>query len=100
MLSIQVTEDFEEAQIQSRGFGILDVGYRSKVTRKNLNFVNVLVQRLCFHPLQFSEFILVVFTKQTSMSKYEPQTLFFALGSAVHCFILTMDTLLRIAYFS
>lgn len=24
-----VTEDFEEAQIQSRGFGILDVGYRS-----------------------------------------------------------------------
>ena len=27
----QVTEDFEEAQISSRGFGILDVGYRSKV---------------------------------------------------------------------
>lgn len=25
-----VTEDFEEAQISSRGFGILDVGYRSK----------------------------------------------------------------------
>ncbi|KAH7427284.1 hypothetical protein KP509_10G037400 [Ceratopteris richardii] len=25
-----LTEDFEEAQIQSRGFGILDVGYRSK----------------------------------------------------------------------
>ncbi|KAI5060113.1 hypothetical protein GOP47_0024533 [Adiantum capillus-veneris] len=25
-----VSEDFEEAQIQSRGFGILDVGYRSK----------------------------------------------------------------------
>ncbi|MCO5584444.1 hypothetical protein L7F22_038371 [Adiantum nelumboides] len=25
-----VSEDFEEAQLQSRGFGILDVGYRSK----------------------------------------------------------------------
>lgn len=27
----QVTEDFEEAKISSRGFGILDVGFRSKV---------------------------------------------------------------------
>ncbi|XP_073032293.1 photosystem II stability/assembly factor HCF136, chloroplastic isoform X2 [Primulina eburnea] len=25
-----ITEDFEEVQVQSRGFGILDVGYRSK----------------------------------------------------------------------
>ncbi|CAD6338172.1 unnamed protein product [Miscanthus lutarioriparius] len=25
-----ITEDFEEAQVQSRGFGILDVGYRSQ----------------------------------------------------------------------
>lgn len=28
---LQVTEDFEEARISSRGFGILDVGFRSKV---------------------------------------------------------------------
>lgn len=27
----QISEDFEEVQVQSRGFGILDVGYRSKV---------------------------------------------------------------------
>lgn len=27
----QVTEDFDEQKIPSRGFGILDVGYRSKV---------------------------------------------------------------------
>ena len=85
MLSIQVTEDFEEAQIQSRGFGILDVGYRSKVIRKILNFVNVLVQSLCSHPSQFSEFILIVYE-----SNY----------SAVYCFILTIYTLLNIAYFS
>jgi hypothetical protein len=26
-----ITEDFEEVQVQSRGFGILDVGYRSQV---------------------------------------------------------------------
>lgn len=31
MLSFQITEDFEEIPVQSRGFGILDVGYRSKV---------------------------------------------------------------------
>ena len=28
----QLTEDFEEIPVQSRGFGILDVGYRSMVT--------------------------------------------------------------------
>jgi hypothetical protein len=28
---VQITEDFEEVQVQSRGFGILDVGYRSQV---------------------------------------------------------------------
>lgn len=28
----QITEEFEEVPVQSRGFGILDVGYRSKVT--------------------------------------------------------------------
>lgn len=27
----QITEDFDEATVQSRGFGILDVGYRSQV---------------------------------------------------------------------
>ncbi|CAD5168683.1 unnamed protein product [Musa acuminata subsp. malaccensis] len=27
---LQITEDFEEVPVQSRGFGILDVGYRSK----------------------------------------------------------------------
>jgi len=31
-LHFQITENFEEVQVQSRGFGILDVGYRSKVT--------------------------------------------------------------------
>jgi hypothetical protein len=30
---MQVTDDFEEARISSRGFGILDVGYRSKVSQ-------------------------------------------------------------------
>jgi hypothetical protein len=28
----QISEEFEEIPVQSRGFGILDVGYRSKVT--------------------------------------------------------------------
>jgi hypothetical protein len=28
-----VSDDFEEARISSRGFGILDVGYRSKVSQ-------------------------------------------------------------------
>lgn len=28
----QITEDFEEVPVQSRGFGILDVGYRSQVS--------------------------------------------------------------------
>ncbi|RRT81093.1 hypothetical protein B296_00005559 [Ensete ventricosum] len=28
---INITEDFEEVPVQSRGFGILDVGYRSKL---------------------------------------------------------------------
>jgi len=27
----QLTEEFEEVPVQSRGFGILDVGYRSTV---------------------------------------------------------------------
>lgn len=27
----QINEEFEEVPVQSRGFGILDVGYRSKV---------------------------------------------------------------------
>lgn len=27
----QITEEFEEVPVQSRGFGILDVGYRSEV---------------------------------------------------------------------
>lgn len=27
----QITEEFEEVPVQSRGFGILDVGYRSAV---------------------------------------------------------------------
>lgn len=27
----QITEDFEEVPVQSRGFGILDVGFRSQV---------------------------------------------------------------------
>lgn len=30
-LLFQLTEEFEEVPVQSRGFGILDVGYRSKV---------------------------------------------------------------------
>jgi hypothetical protein len=30
-MSLQVTEDFDGQKIPSRGFGILDVGYRSKV---------------------------------------------------------------------
>lgn len=30
-LSFQLTEEFEEVPVQSRGFGILDVGYRSTV---------------------------------------------------------------------
>jgi hypothetical protein len=33
----QIVEDFEEASVQSRGFGILDVGYRSKVTITEMN---------------------------------------------------------------
>uniref|UniRef100_A0A453TD57 Photosynthesis system II assembly factor Ycf48/Hcf136-like domain-containing protein n=2 Tax=Aegilops tauschii subsp. strangulata TaxID=200361 RepID=A0A453TD57_AEGTS len=32
-----IVEDFEEASVQSRGFGILDVGYRSKVTITETN---------------------------------------------------------------
>lgn len=32
-LMFQISEDFEEVPVQSRGFGILDVGYRSKVTQ-------------------------------------------------------------------
>jgi hypothetical protein len=28
---LQITEEFEEIPVQSRGFGILDVGYRSTV---------------------------------------------------------------------
>lgn len=31
VLDLQLTEDFEEVSVQSRGFGILDVGYRSQV---------------------------------------------------------------------
>lgn len=31
-LMFQISEEFEEISVQSRGFGILDVGYRSKVT--------------------------------------------------------------------
>jgi photosystem II stability/assembly factor-like uncharacterized protein len=30
LVRMQVSDDFEEARISSRGFGILDVGYRSK----------------------------------------------------------------------
>lgn len=40
---LQLTEEFEEAQVQSRGFGILDVGYRSKVTALSLNGGNSVV---------------------------------------------------------
>uniref|UniRef100_A0A251TQ58 Putative photosynthesis system II assembly factor Ycf48/Hcf136-like domain protein n=1 Tax=Helianthus annuus TaxID=4232 RepID=A0A251TQ58_HELAN len=29
-----ITEEFEEIPVQSRGFGILDVGYRSKVYKR------------------------------------------------------------------
>lgn len=32
ILLLQITEEFEEVPVQSRGFGILDVGYRSTVT--------------------------------------------------------------------
>lgn len=35
--SLQLTEDFEEVSVQSRGFGLLDVGYRSKVRALSLN---------------------------------------------------------------
>lgn len=31
VLDLQLSEDFEEVSVQSRGFGILDVGYRSQV---------------------------------------------------------------------
>lgn len=31
ILLLQLTEEFEEVPVQSRGFGILDVGYRSTV---------------------------------------------------------------------
>jgi len=31
ILLFQLTEEFEEVPVQSRGFGILDVGYRSTV---------------------------------------------------------------------
>lgn len=31
MLLFQINEEFEEVPVQSRGFGILDVGYRSTV---------------------------------------------------------------------
>lgn len=31
ILLLQITEEFEEVPVQSRGFGILDVGYRSTV---------------------------------------------------------------------
>lgn len=31
-MMFQITEDFEEIPVQSRGLGILDVGYRSTVT--------------------------------------------------------------------
>lgn len=37
--SSQVSEDFEEVRIASRGFGILDVGYRSEVIRELSFFV-------------------------------------------------------------
>jgi hypothetical protein len=30
-MSVQVSEDFVEAKIASRGFGVLDVGYRNQV---------------------------------------------------------------------
>jgi hypothetical protein len=33
LVRMQVSDDFEEARISSRGFGILDVGYRSKVSQ-------------------------------------------------------------------
>lgn len=36
LLSPQITEEFEEIPVQSRGFGILDVGYKSKVNIINL----------------------------------------------------------------
>lgn len=32
LYAFQITEEFEEVPVQSRGFGILDVGYRSEVT--------------------------------------------------------------------
>lgn len=32
VLIAQISEEFEEVPVQSRGFGILDVGYRSEVT--------------------------------------------------------------------
>ena len=34
---LQIVEDFEEASVQSRGFGILDVGYRSTVTTTEMD---------------------------------------------------------------
>lgn len=36
----QITEEFEEVPVQSRGFGILDVGYRSEVTTLSFNLPN------------------------------------------------------------
>lgn len=35
----QITEEFEEIPVQSRGFGILDVGYRSQVISICINLI-------------------------------------------------------------
>lgn len=34
-----MSEDFEEVPVQSRGFGILDVGYRSEVSCRKMTIV-------------------------------------------------------------
>lgn len=38
----QIVEEFEEVPVQSRGFGILDVGYRSKVFELNKPIFSVI----------------------------------------------------------
>lgn len=45
---LQITEDFEEVPVQSRGFGILDVGYRSKVNIMKTLISGNVVFHYCF----------------------------------------------------
>lgn len=43
---MQITEEFEEVPVQSRGFGILDVGYRSTVKFYCIQRVALLMKML------------------------------------------------------